>query len=149
MMMRRVDYMIGPREFALLKAEQFMQDVVSYYRVEDTGDKLAGAITEGGFGSVPILANDGKVMGIVSEFDLLGAITDGKELSQVTAGEIMTKEISSVNPDTPVLEIIQLLQGKHLIRIPVVDANGTLVGIVARRDILLGYLRATKPIWTF
>ncbi|HEY6261492.1 MAG TPA: CBS domain-containing protein [Nitrospiraceae bacterium] len=148
-MMRRVDYMIGPQEFALLKAEQFMQDVVSYYRVEDTGDKLAGAITEGGFGSVPILANDGKVIGIVSEFDLLGAITDGKELSQVTAGEIMTKDISSVNPDTPVLEVIQLLQSKHLIRIPVVVANGSLVGIVARRDILLGYLRATKPIWTF
>jgi CBS domain-containing protein len=141
--------MIGPQEFALLKAEQFMQDVVSYYRVEDTGDKLAGAITEGGFGSVPILANDGKVIGIVSEFDLLGAITDGKELSQVTAGEIMTKDISSVNPDTPVLEVIQLLQSKHLIRIPVVVANGSLVGIVARRDILLGYLRATKPIWTF
>ena len=126
-----------------------MQDVVSYYSVEDTGDKLAGAITEGGFGSVPILASDRKVMGIVSEFDLLEAITNGKELSRVTAGEIMTREINSVTPDTPVLKIIQLLQSKHLIRIPVVDVNGVLAGIVARRDILLGYLRATKPIWTF
>ena len=126
-----------------------MQDVVSYYSIEDTGDKLAGAITEGGFGSVPILASDRKVMGIVSEFDLLEAITNGKELSRVTAGEIMTREINSVTPDTPVLKIIQLLQSKHLIRIPVVDVNGVLAGIVARRDILLGYLRATKPIWTF
>ena len=126
-----------------------MQDVVSYYSIEDTGDKLAGAITEGGFGSVPILASDRKVMGIVSEFDLLEAIANGKELSRVTAGEIMTREINSVTPDTPVLEIIQLLQSKHLIRIPVVDVNGVLAGIVARRDILLGYLRATKPIWTF
>ena len=141
--------MIGPQEFALLKAEHFMQDVVSYYSIEDTGDKLAGAITEGGFGSVPILASDRKVMGIVSEFDLLEAITNGKELSRVTAGEIMTREINSVTPDTPVLKIIQLLQSKHLIRIPVVDVNGVLAGIVARRDILLGYLRATKPIWTF
>ena len=126
-----------------------MQDVVSYYSIEDTGDKLAGAITEGGFGSVPILASDRKVMGIVSEFDLLEAIANGKELSRVTAGEIMTREINSVTPDTPVLKIIQLLQSKHLIRIPVVDVNGVLAGIVARRDILLGYLRATKPIWTF
>ena len=126
-----------------------MQDVVSYYSVEDTGDKLAGAITEGGFGSVPILASDRKVMGNVSEFDLLEAIANGKELSRVTAGEIMTREINSVTPDTPVLKIIQLLQSKHLIRIPVVDVNGVLAGVVARRDILLGYLRATKPIWTF
>ena len=147
--MRRVDYMVGARDFPTLKAEVFMQDVVSYYQVEDTGDRLAGAITECGFGSVPILASDGKVMGIVSEFDLLKAIMEGKELSKVTAGDVMTKGAISVTRDTPAMEIIHLLQSKHLIRVTVVDADGKLVGIVSRRDILLGYLRATKPIWTF
>jgi len=126
-----------------------MQDVVSYYKVEDTGDRLAGAITEGGFGSVPILAKDGKLLGIVSEFDLLKAIMEGKELSKVTAGEIMVKGAISVTQDTPASEIIDLLQSKNLIWVAVVDAKGKLIGIVARRDILLGYLRATKPIWTF
>jgi len=147
--MRRVDYMIGPKDFATLKAEQFMQDVVSYYHVEDTGDKLAGAITEGGFGSIPILAKDGTVVGIVSEFDLLKAITEGKDLSKMTAGEMMTKGNVSVTKDTLATEIIHLLQSQHLIRVAVVDAQGKLLGVVARRDILLGYLRATKPIWTF
>jgi CBS domain-containing protein len=147
--MRRVDYMIGLKDFATLKAEQFTQDVVSYYQVEETGDKLAGAITEGGFGSVPILAKDGTVVGIVSEFDLLKAITEGKELSKVTAGEMMTKGTISVTKDTSATEIIRLLQSQHLIRVAVVDAQGKLLGVVARRDILLGYLRATKPIWTF
>jgi CBS domain-containing protein len=147
--MRRVDFMIGPRDFATLKAEQFMQDVVSYYQVEDTGEKLAGAITEGGFGSVPILAKDGTILGIVSEFDLLRTIMEGKDLAKVTAGEIMTKGEISVTQDTPAPEIIHLLQSKHLIRVAVVDAQGKLVGVVARRDILVGYLRASKPIWTF
>jgi CBS domain-containing protein len=147
--MRRVDYMIGPKDFATLKAEQFMQDVVSYYQVEDTGDKLAGAMTEGGFGSIPILAKDGTVVGIVSEFDLLKAITEGKDLSKMTAGEMMTKGNISVTKDTSATEIIHLLQSQHLIRVAVVDAQGKLLGVVARRDILLGYLRATKPIWTF
>jgi len=147
--MRRVDYMIGARDFATLKAEHFMQDVVSYYQVEDTADKLAGAITEGGFGSVPILARDGTVLGIVSEFDLLKAIMEGKELTKVKAGDIMTKGAISVSKETPAMEIITLLQSKHLIRVAVVDAEGKLAGIVARRDVLLGYLRATKPIWTF
>jgi len=80
--MRRVDMMIGPRNFATLKAEQFMQDVVSYYQVHDPAEKLAGAMTEGGFGSVPILTEDGKVAGIVSEFDLLQAISEGKDLAR-------------------------------------------------------------------
>jgi CBS domain-containing protein len=147
--MRRVEYMIGPHDFTTLKAEQFMQNVVSYYHVEDTGDKLAGAITEGGFGSVPILANDGKVLGLVSEFDLLKAIMEGKQLTTVTAGDIMHKGVMSVTQDTRAMEIIQLLQSKHLIRVAVVDAEGKLVGVVSRRDILLGYLRASKPIWRF
>jgi CBS domain-containing protein len=147
--MRRVEYMIGPKDFATLKAEQFMQNVVSYSHVEDTGDKLAGAITEGGFGSVPIVASDGKVVGLVSEFDLLKAIMEGKQLGTVTAGDMMTKGIISVTQDTPAMEIIQLLQSKHLIRVAVVDVEGKLVGVVSRRDILVGYLRATKPIWRF
>ena len=92
--MQRVEMMIGPRDFANLKAEQFMQDVVSYYQVNDLANKLAGAITEGGFGSVPILSDDGKVVGIVSEFDLLQAISEGKDLAQITAGEIMTRGMS-------------------------------------------------------
>jgi CBS domain-containing protein len=147
--MRRVEYMIGPKDFATLKAEQFMQNVVSYSHVEDTGDKLAGAITEGGFGSVPIVASDGKVVGLVSEYDLLKAIMEGKQLGTVTAGDMMTKGIISVTQDTPAMEIIQLLQSKHLIRVAVVDVEGKLVGVVSRRDILVGYLRATKPIWRF
>lgn len=147
--MRRVTYMLGARDFSTLKAEQFMQDVVSYYHMEDTGERLAGTMAEGGFGSVPILAKDGKLVGIVSEFDLLKAILDGKELAKVTAGDIMTKDPITVTPETPAMDIIRLLQEKHLIRLPVVDAEGKLAGVVSRRDILEGYLRATKPVWRF
>lgn len=147
--MRRVDYMVGARDFKTLEAEQFMQDVVTYYRVEDTVDKLAGAMSEGGFGSVPILATDGKLVGIVSEFDLLKVIAEGKELAKVTAGEIMIKDPITVSRNTPAMEIINLLQERHFIRTPVVDADGKLAGVVSRRDLIQGYLRATKPVRGF
>lgn len=148
-LMRRVDYIVGARDFNTLEAEQFMQDVVTYYHVEDTVDKLAGAMSEGGFGSVPILAADGKLVGIVSEYDLLKAIEAGKELAKVTAGEIMVKNPVTVSPKTPAMEIIHLLQERHFIRTPVVDAEGKLVGVVSRRDIIQGFLRVTKPIRGF
>lgn len=147
--MRRVDYMVGARDFKTLKAEQFMQDVVTYYHVEDTIDRLAGAMSECGFGSVPILATDGKLVGIVSEFDLLKAIEGGKEMAKVTAGEVMTKDPITVTRNTPAMEIVHLLQEKHLIRTPVVDADGKLAGVVSRRDIIQGYLRATKSVGGF
>ncbi len=147
--MRRVSYMVGTRDFSMLQAKQFMQDVVSYYHIDDSGERLAEAMTDGGFGSVPILEKDHKVTGIVSEYDLLKAIMEGKELAKVTAREIMTKNPITVNQDTPATEIMRLLQEKHLIRMPVVDDEGKLAGVVSRRDILEGYLRVSKPIWTF
>ena len=61
----------------------------------------------------------------------------------------MTKDPITVKPETPAMEIIRQLQEQHLIRMPVVDAEGKLAGVVARRDILEGYLRATKPVWRF
>ena len=147
--MRRVDYMVGARDFKTLEAEQFMQDVVTSFRVEDIVDRLAGAMSEGGFGSVPILAKDGKLVGIVSEFDLLKAIEEGKEMTKLTAGEIMVKDPITVSRDTLSMEIIQLLQERHFIRTPVVDADGKLVGVVSRRDIIQGYLRANKVVGGF
>ena len=147
--MRRVDYMVGARDFKTLEAEQFMQDVVTSFRVEDTVDRLAGAMSEGGFGSVPILAKDGKLVGIVSEYDLLKAIEEGKEMTKVTAGEIMVKDPITVSRNTPAMEIIKLLQERHFIRTPVVEADGKLAGVVSRRDLIQGYLRSTKSVGGF
>ncbi len=47
------------------------------------------------------------------------------------------------------MEIIMLLEEKHLIRVPVVDPEGKLVGVVARRDILEGSLKAPTHRWWF
>lgn len=149
--MRRVDYMLGGEDFKKMSAAHFMQTDVYYYPKNATGDKLATAITMGGFGSVPIVDKGKRLVGIISEFDLLKAITNGKELEKVTAEEIMTVSPICVTEETLSEEIIQLLQEKHLIRVPVVDKNGTLVGVVARRDILQGYLKSKEspPPWWF
>lgn len=149
--MRRIDYMLGGEDFKKMSAAHFMQTDVYYYSKSSTGEKLATAITMGGFGSVPIVDKGKKLVGIVSEFDLLKAIMNGGNLEKLTAEEIMTPNPVSVSEDTLSDEIIQALQEKHLIRVPVVDKEGALIGIVARRDILQGYLksRESPPPWWF
>ena len=142
--MRRVDFMVGARDFKTLKAEQFMQDGVFAYQLEDDGEKLAQAMTEGGFGSVPIVDQDRHLLGIVSEFDLLRALKEEKHLAAVKARDLMTPNPITVMPETPAMDIIQLLEAKHLIRMPVVNEEGQLVGVVARRDVLQGYLNAIR-----
>ena len=142
--MRRVDYMVGARDFKTLIAAQFMEDGVDAYRPEDDGETLAQAMTEGGFGSVPIVDQNRHLLGIVSEFDLLRALNEEKHLASVKAGDLMTPNPITVSPETPTMDIIQSLEAKHLIRMPVVNEEGKLVGVVARRDVLQGYLNAIR-----
>lgn len=147
--MRRVDYIVGIRDFKGLIAEQFMQDAVYAYHPEDSAELLAQTMTEEGFGSVPIVDQDQHLLGIVSEYDLLHAIKEKLSLADVRASDLMTPAPVSVRPETPAMDIIERLEGKHLIRMPVVNEEGQLLGVVARRDVLLGYLKATKATKVF
>ena len=142
--MRRVDFIVGARDFKTLIAEQFMQDAVFSHQPGDDGESLAQTLTEGGFGSVPIVDQSHHLLGIVSEFDLLHAVKEEKHLASIKAEDLMTPNPTTVSPETPAMDIMQKLEAKHLIRMPVVNEEGHLVGIVSRRDILLGYLNATR-----
>lgn len=71
-----------------------------------------------------------KIVGILTEADLLAAPAEAK-----TVSDVMKKRVVSVSPDTPVDEIADLLVKKKIKRVPVVDA-GKLVGIVSRIDVL-------------
>ncbi len=143
-MTRRVDFMLGGEDFSKMTASHVMQSEVYYFSEDAPVVDLLSAITMGGFGSVPITKEGDIVVGIVSEYDILNAIQAGKDLNKATAKEIMTKEPIAVSEATSATDIIALLQSKHLIRVPVVNKNGVLVGIVARRDILMGYLRSVE-----
>jgi CBS domain-containing protein len=147
--MRRVDYIVGTQDFSGLIAEQFMQNAVYTYHPEDSAETLAQTMTEEGFGSVPIVDHDQHLLGIVSEFDLLHAIKEKKSLFGVHASDLMTPAPVTVSPDTPAMDLIDRLEGKHLIRMPVVNEEGKLLGVVARRDVLQGYLKATKQTKMF
>lgn len=89
----------------------------------------------------PVLDDEGKLVGMVSEFDCLRVVAsglyghDGLEDS-VPLRTLMTAEVLTITPDTDVFTITQLLVGRRIRRVPVVDVEGKLVGIISRRDVL-------------
>ena len=87
------------------------------------------------YSGMPVTESDGSVIGIVSEIDILQAVNEGHELSTTTAAEIMTKDVATANPDTPMTELIKIMESLHVIRLPIVE-DGKLVGVVSRRDII-------------
>jgi CBS domain-containing protein len=130
-------------KFGNLRVGDLMEKNVRSGHKEIQAEVLASEMMEG-FGSVPIIDQAGRLVGIVSEFDLLNVLRKGKKLHETTAGEIMSPHPVSVTQNTDVVTVIEVLQNNHLIRVPVVDSTGKLIGILARRDILRGYLQTAN-----
>ncbi len=105
-------------------------------------DVLVEKIFKKGFGSIPIIDKEKRLIGLVSEYDILNALEKGMDLPNTLAFEVMTQKVVSVKEGTAIEEVIDLLQSRHFIRVPVVDAKGKLVGIVARRDVLGAYVKS-------
>jgi len=128
--------------FDRLRVADLMEQAVQFGHEQTKGDVLASLMIEG-FGGVPIVDADQRLMGIVTEFDLLAVLDSGKKLSDISAAQIMTHETVSVTSHTDIRTLIYVMQTNHVIRVPVIDnTNGTLIGIVARRDILRGAVSA-------
>jgi CBS domain-containing protein len=144
--MRAAEYFANARDPKTLTVRQVMQDAVFTVSPQAKGSMVAEILTERNFGSIPVVEHDGTLVGLVSEFDLLRIMDQGKDLRQVTASEIMTRDVVTATEQMPVPELVKLLQERHLIRVPVVK-DKKLVGIVARRDVVFGYVKATAYYW--
>jgi CBS domain-containing protein len=118
-----------------MKAREIMnQPVLGAARTAMARDVAIQMLT-GGFSGMPITERDGSVVGIVSELDLIRALRAGKPLETTAAGEIMTTEVVGVDVDAPVEEVMEILDSKHIVRLPVVQ-DGKLVGVISRPDVL-------------
>lgn len=83
----------------------------------------------------PVVDENGKFVGFVSEFDLLGVIESGKDLNKMTADQIMNKDHFVVDESTSLADAINLMKEKHLLILPVIK-QGKVAYSVTRHDLL-------------
>ena len=140
--MKKVEWLSQRCDPQTLRAEQLMEDSVKTCLTQDVALTVAHTLYDGNYGSLPVVDEANTLEGLVTEFDLLKVIEAGQDLRITPVSTIMNPEVLTVTPRTPFQDILQLLQRHHLIRVPVVEGK-TLVGILARRDIILGYIKAT------
>ncbi|WP_328923992.1 CBS domain-containing protein [Streptomyces sp. NBC_00190] len=96
--------------------------------------------------ALPVVSEEGRVVGVVSEADLLLRAQGKDESHAVTAGRLMTVPAVTVTKDAPIPGAARLMARGHLKRLPVVDGDGRLVGVVSRGDLLKVYLRPDADI---
>lgn len=124
--------------------------------------EIVGVLRRYRVSACPVVNDAGKVVGVVSEADLLYKVADpnppsglirlrwklGEEskANAVTAGQLMTSPAISIQPDAPVGVAARVMQDRRVRRLPVVGSGGTLIGIVSRTDLLSVYERPDHDI---
>lgn len=123
-------------ENARKKCREIMTRNVKTANRETSLQDVAVLMREGDMGAVPVVEN-GKLVGIVTDRDIVvRAVAEGKDVSTVI-GEVMTTEIFASKENDFVFEAIRLMGDKQVRRIPVINDAGELVGIIAIADVAL------------
>jgi CBS domain-containing protein len=110
-------------------------------------EQVAGLLADHGLSALPVIDGRGRVLGVVSEADLLGnsqRLADGQ--TAATAGEVMASPAVTVDPQATVTEAARRMQARGVKRLPVVARSGRLVGIVSRADLLRPLTRPDEEI---
>lgn len=124
--------------------------------------EMAAMLRSSRISAFPVVDDAGRVVGVVSEADLLvkeavqadgtsvlAALRHFKEEDKaagVTAGDLMTGPAITIGPDAPVAEAARLMYDRRVKRLPVVNSGGLLVGIVSRVDVLSVFDRPDEQI---
>lgn len=148
-----------------MEAQDVMTRNVATTTPEATVSEVAGLLIDRHVSAAPVVDAEGKLVGIVSEGDLirrpeiagerrpswwLAMISDQADLARdyvkthgQTVADIMTRNVATVSETTPINEIARLLEERRIKRVPVLR-DGKVVGIVARADLLRAL--AVRPV---
>lgn len=127
--------------------------------------EVAEKMTEKGISGVPVIEEDGKVAGVISEKDFLsrmgakdtntfmGVVAEcfrGKGCVALSvrakkAEDIMSTQPITVDEDTTLIEITSIFSERKINRVPVIDKKSKLIGIVSREDVVEAPLLRGKP----
>lgn len=125
-----------------MKVREIMTTGPEGCRCEDNLSAVAMIMWRRDCGFVPVLDGEGHVIGVLTDRDICMAVTTRHlRPEDLTAGDVMTRVVAVVETDDAVRTALQTMKRARARRLPVVDHDGVLHGIVSINDLV----RATRP----
>ncbi|MGC9530152.1 MAG: HPP family protein [Candidatus Bipolaricaulaceae bacterium] len=140
-----------------MKAREIMRRDLTAVEPETPVSEVIYLMEQSGLASLPVLDDEGKLVGLVSERDIIRAALPGylemlhsasflpnlnqlsrrlREMAGQPVSEYMNARVISAHPDDEDLQIADTLIRNELKQLPVVDGEGHLVGVIRRIDLL-------------
>ena len=121
--------------------KNYMQRQVPALTTTTNTNQAVAALLKGGYTGLPVVDDQKKLVGFVSEQDCMKEMLHGTFFceSPPAVTSIMQKEVLAVTPDTSILELAEIMLAHKPKNYPVVS-NDKLVGQITRRDVLRGLI---------
>lgn len=144
-----------------MRAKDVMMRNVIYIKKEDRLNEIISVLRQNHVSGVPVLDKDNHLVGMVTEKDLVTKekglnissymefmasilVVDGDKLAGVSrkriegliASDVMSTPVYAVHLEATIEEIVSIMMNRHINRIPVIDKENKLVGIIGRSDLL-------------
>ncbi|MGI8708922.1 MAG: CBS domain-containing protein [Actinomycetota bacterium] len=150
-----------------IKVSDVMTHLVVTFRPQDTIQEAARRLLKNRISGAPVVEG-GRLVGVVSEADLVVAYappvhtgshfvatdplmfllrgTVPREVHHTTVGDVMTKNVVSVSPEASVWEAASLIDRYGIRRLPVIDSEGYVMGVLARADLVRAMARGDEDV---
>lgn len=119
-----------------LTARELMTRNIKTVRRDSPVREVAQVMKDEDCGVVPIVDEQGRLVGLVTDRDLvIRAFTGAKTPDVVRVGDVMTDDVQAVTPDEDIHSIIEVMGRRQVRRVPVVDRDDRLLGLISMGDI--------------
>jgi predicted transcriptional regulator len=118
-----------------MEAKDVMKRQVFSAQKWTSAKEIASHLVSGRFSGMPVIDEEERVIGVITEHDLLNKVREGKDLGELTVEDVMQKNPLTVNVNAPLGDILDVMFENGILRIPVTDGL-RLVGVISRSSIL-------------
>jgi CBS domain-containing protein len=121
-----------------MRVEKIMSHQATACSPEDTLEQAASLMWSSDCGALPVTSGDGlrRVVGIITDRDIcMAALFQGKALRELRVGDVMSKNVFTCRPGDDLEKVEQKMQNEQIRRLPVVDDDGAVLGMVSMADL--------------
>ncbi|MGI9107819.1 MAG: CBS domain-containing protein [Pyrinomonadaceae bacterium] len=121
-----------------MKVQEIMTGEVKSCRPEMDLTTAATIMWEQDCGCVPVVDGDGRVVGMITDRDICMAVATRLRIApEITIGEVMSGRVHACAPDDEVTQALEIMSREKLHRLPVLNGDGVLTGILSFNDVAL------------
>lgn len=125
------------KSFSKQTTQSLMTEKPVFCKKETPLQEVAKMMVEHDCGEIPVLDENRKPIGVITDRDITcRTIAKGLNPLSILAEKVMSYPVKTVRLDTPVEECVKLMKKYQIRRLPVVDRNGILTGIISQADIV-------------